>query len=266
MPRLRRSLVLLLGLALLAPLRSAQAFPDPLEPLNRAFYWLNSRMRGLGGAGDGSPVRDNYELAVPEGMRNGLSNIFANLREPVTAISSLLAGDLDNAGVATERFVLNSTLGIGGALDVARTRYGLESRLMELGQVVCAYGLPEGPFLVLPLFGPTTIPEMAGRVLTIVGGFQLFGRPYFRYRLTDRLHRVAEGRAGYAQPVVPAPGATDQDLYQAEKAAYEAYRRKSCAEVPPSGNRAIAVFAGLFAPFSSTLSSLSSPFLFSPTP
>lgn len=267
LPRYALSLLILLALS-----RPALAFPDPLESFNRGVYWLNGQMRGLGGAGDGSPVRDNYERAVPAAMRTGIANIFANLREPVTALSSLLAGDLDNAGVAARRFVLNSTLGFGGVHDVARGRYGLESRLMELGQVVCAHGLPEGPYLVLPLFGPTTLPEMAGRVLTIVGGYQLFGRPYFRYRLGDRLARVAEGQAGYTTPVPlsPAPPhsspphsspphsspplsapagsqASEPDTYQAEKNAYEAYRQKSCATAR-SRTRTGAVIADIYAP------------------
>lgn len=168
--------------------RAAWALSDPLEPLNRFIFSLNSQ---LGGSGAGE-ISERYQADVPVVVRQGIRNIFSNLWEPVTALASLLSWDVENAGAASMRFLINSTAGIFGYYDVARDQ-GWISRYEDLGQVPCSYGLPEGPLLIVPLVGPTTIPDLVGRIVTIVTGYQVIGRPYLPYRIADRMVKVLNG-------------------------------------------------------------------------
>jgi ABC-type transporter lipoprotein component MlaA len=242
--------VLTLAVAM-APL-PARALSDPLEPFNRLIHGLNGLLRDGAASGREAlqgftvlkaaaeisppprpPSRFENEVVAP--VRAGLDSLFANLREPVTALSSLLVADTANARRAASRFVLNTTLGFGGVRDAARLDYGIESRPRDLGQVVCTLGLPEGPYLMLPLLGPSTLPEIGGRILTIVAGYQLFGRPYFRYRAADRVTRLTG--AADSEPVDPAPAplliGTDAaadlaDPYLMEKRRFEQSHAESC--------------------------------------
>jgi len=169
-------------------IRSARAISDPLEPMNRFVFSLNNQVSGSG-AGD---ISTTYQESVPVSVRQGVRNVFSNLWEPVTAAASLLSLDFENASSAGMRFLINSTIGILGYYDVARDR-GWISRYEDLGQVPCSYGLPEGPLLMLPFVGPTTIPDLVGRVVTIVAGYQIVGRAYLPYRIADRVVKVLNG-------------------------------------------------------------------------
>jgi len=111
------------------------------------------------------PVVDGYQAVTPDPIQQSISNIFSNLSEPVTAISSLLQGDTENAGTATNRFIINTTIGLGGVNDKA-TDMGLEQRREDLGQVMGAYGIGSGPHFVLPILGPTNLRDVTGDVLT----------------------------------------------------------------------------------------------------
>ena len=101
---------------------------DPLETLNRFTTGFNSILRGA----VLDPVVDFYQFITPDDIQGAVSNAASNLSEPVTAISSLLQGDAENAGNATQRFLVNSTVGLGGLGDPA-TGMGIESRAEDLG-------------------------------------------------------------------------------------------------------------------------------------
>lgn len=130
---------------------------DPLEQLNRATYAFNTAFVAVVAA----PVIGAYRATVPESVQTGVDNVFTNLREPLTALSSGLQGDFSNLGVSIGRFAINSTAGIGGVFDVA-TRMGWVSRPEDLGTTMCSYGVPPGPFVVLPFVGPSTTREAVG--------------------------------------------------------------------------------------------------------
>jgi len=140
---------------------------DPLEPLNRQIYAFND-------AADRTvvrPVAVFYESATPGFARTGVRNFFDNLNQPVIAANALLQADFETMAVATARFGLNSTIGMAGLFDVA-TQAGLDEPWADFGQTLGKYGAPPGPYLVLPLMGPSNPRDTLGR---IVDGF---GHPY----------------------------------------------------------------------------------------
>jgi len=196
----------------------AHAFDDPLAPFNRWMFTINKSLRGSGA----EEVASTYRDLVSENLRRGLKNIFDNLREPITIVASLFSGDLENAHAATVRFLINSSIGILGYYDVA-TRYGWLSREEDLGQIACSWGLPEGPYVILPFYGSGTIPDMVGRIVVIVAGYQFFGRAYFPYRVLDRTIKVVNGDAG------PLTGRSQS--YEQERSDFIRDRIHDCANI-----------------------------------
>ena len=139
----------------------AQERSDPFESINRVTSGFNAAVRGA----IIDPLVDGYQAVTPQPVQEAVSNAVSNISEPVTAVSSLLQGDTDNAGTATQRFIINTTVGLGGTSDPA-TDMGLEQREEDLGQAFGASGMAPGPHLVLPIIGPTNMRDAAGDVLT----------------------------------------------------------------------------------------------------
>lgn len=173
---MRRSTGLLLFGALGAWLAAAPAHaaPDPLEPVNRRIHALNQLLqaRVLG------PVAEAYVEYTPPGLREGVANAFANLGEPITAISAVAVGDLPRAANAMLRFGINTTLGIGGVNDAAAP-LGFARRPMATADAVCGWGVPSGPYLVLPLLGPSTLRDAGAMVATGAALSQVVGPEAF---------------------------------------------------------------------------------------
>lgn len=143
------------------PAGDPQQISDPLESLNRVTSGFNSAVRGL----IIDPIVDGYQAVTPEPVQEAVSNAVSNISEPVTAVSSLLQGDSENAGTATKRFFINTTVGVGGLSDPA-TEMGLEQREEDLGQAFGASGMAPGPHIVLPVIGPSNMRDLTGDVLT----------------------------------------------------------------------------------------------------
>lgn len=137
------------------------ASADPLEHVNRFTSGFNRALR----QSILDPLVDGYQAVTPLEVQHGVSNVFSNLSEPVTAVSSLLQGDVDNAGTATGRFIVNSTIGLGGTSDRA-TEMGMLQRREDLGQAFGAHGVDSGPHIVLPILGPSNLRDATGTILT----------------------------------------------------------------------------------------------------
>jgi phospholipid-binding lipoprotein MlaA len=131
---------------------------DPLEPMNRGIFTFNEKADEL----VLKPVAEGYRAITPSFFRTGVSNFFSNLGEPVNAVNNLLQGKVDSAVSDVGRFALNSVMGIFGLWDVA-TPAGLEKSNEDFGQTLGKWGVSSGPYLVLPLMGPSTIRDTAGR-------------------------------------------------------------------------------------------------------
>jgi len=154
-----------LALALTVGLASTQAGAqeetnDPLEPFNRAMFAVNDTLDQM----LLEPLAMGYRWAVPELAKKGVSNVLDNLRGPITLIHDLLQAEWDRARITGGRFMLNSIVGLGGIFDVA-TWAGMEDGHDEdLGQTLAVWGVPDGPYLMLPLLGPSNPRDAIGRV------------------------------------------------------------------------------------------------------
>ncbi len=132
---------------------------DPFETANRAIlkFNLSSDKHVL------APVARGYKKVLPQPVRNGISNFFSNLWEPMTIVNDLLQGKFKMAGVSTGRFIINTTVGILGFADVA-TRLDLPHHREDFGQTLAVWGVPSGPYLVLPFLGPSNLRDTGGLI------------------------------------------------------------------------------------------------------
>ena len=127
---------------------------DPLENLNRKVTSFNLATDKAILA----PAARGYVKVIPRPVRNGVSNFFSNLFEPYTIVNDLLQGQFRLAGQDTGRFVINTTLGFLGLNDVA-SHMDLPKRREDFGQTLAVWGMPSGPHLVLPFFGPSNLRD-----------------------------------------------------------------------------------------------------------
>src|SRR5882724_5409522 len=138
--------------------RGAGASKDPLERFNRATFAFNDLLDRM----VARPAARAYKRAVPEPVRHSVSNFVANLAYPTVAVNSALQGKLRDAGSDTARFLVNTVLGIGGLFDPA-SHMGLAAHDEDFGQTLGAWGVPAGPYLVLPLLGPSDMRDGPAR-------------------------------------------------------------------------------------------------------
>ena len=136
---------------------------DPWEGFNRAMFAVND---GLDRAVL-RPVASGYGMVAPDPVKRALRNAFSNLKEPVRFANELLQGEFGEARTTAERFFFNSTIGMGGLFDHA-SDLGLKRRPADFGQTLHAYGVKSGPYLVLPLLGPSTVRDAVGTGVDIL--------------------------------------------------------------------------------------------------
>ena len=156
-----------LALGLLLALGSSSAVAqddgnpaDPFEGFNRGVQAFND---GVDNAVL-KPVATTYRDVVPQFARTAIGNFFGNLGDGWSAINHLLQGKLEPALNMTLRMAVNTTFGLGGLLDVAGEA-GLERQSEDFGQTLGVWGVPPGPYLVLPLLGPSTVRDTGGRIV-----------------------------------------------------------------------------------------------------
>ena len=134
---------------------------DPWEGFNRGSYgftdWVDRHLL--------KPVALGYRWLLPDPVEQGVSNVFSNLGEVVTIANEVLQADFPEAAQSTGRVLINSTIGIGGILEVADSM-GLEKREPEdFGQTLAVWGVPSGPYLYVPLLGPSSVRDAPGRLV-----------------------------------------------------------------------------------------------------
>lgn len=130
---------------------------DPWESFNRRVFVFNDTLDRYAL----KPIAQGYDTITPEPVQTGVGNFFSNLDEVRTIINSGLQWKWANAGTASGRFLLNSTLGVGGLLDPA-SEMGWNAREEDFGQTLAVWGVGEGPFVVLPLLGGRTLRHAGG--------------------------------------------------------------------------------------------------------
>ncbi|MBM4305388.1 MAG: VacJ family lipoprotein [Deltaproteobacteria bacterium] len=132
--------------------------PDPLEPVNRLFFNFNDRLYFWAY----KPVASGYKIVVPEDVRLGIKNFFSNLTSPVRLVNCLLQANFKGAGNETIRLLLNSTLGLAGFLDPARTELGIEKREEDFGQTLGAWGMGPVFYVEWPFLGASSLRDAIG--------------------------------------------------------------------------------------------------------
>ncbi|MDF9789051.1 MlaA family lipoprotein [Polynucleobacter sphagniphilus] len=132
---------------------------DPWEPFNRSVFEFNEGLDAY----LLKPVVAGYRFVLPEFVREGIYNFFSNYNDIYTALNNLLQGKPDYAASDLMRVVVNTTFGLGGLIDMA-TPGGLEKHKEDWGQTFGVWGVPSGPYVVLPFFGPSSVRDTFGTV------------------------------------------------------------------------------------------------------
>ena len=135
---------------------------DPLEGINRAIFGFNNVADRV----ILEPVAKGYEK-LPSPIQSGIGNFLNNLKLPLAAVNQLLQGQGKNAAESSGRFLVNSTIGIFGFVDVA-DNIGLEQKEEDFGQTLSTWGIGDGFYIVLPLFGPSNLRDTTGMVMTMM--------------------------------------------------------------------------------------------------
>ncbi|NNC64502.1 MAG: VacJ family lipoprotein [Gammaproteobacteria bacterium] len=127
---------------------------DPWEPLNRTIYSFNTNLDKV----TLKPIAKGYQKVVPRFARTGVTNFMVNLVTPRSSVNNFLQGKPRAGFTELGRFILNSTFGILGLIDIA-TDAGIERRREDFGQTLAVWGVPSGPFVLLPILGPATLRD-----------------------------------------------------------------------------------------------------------
>ena len=136
---------------------------DPLEPTNRVFYAINNGIDTV----ILRPAAQAYRFVLPQPVRNGVHNVLSNLSTPVLLSNDILEAKPRRAGDTTMRFLINTTVGVVGVFDVAKD-WGYPAHDSGFGTTLALWGVPEGPFLFLPVLGPSDPRDAVGFGVDIV--------------------------------------------------------------------------------------------------
>lgn len=203
---------------------------DPIEPINRAIFSFNNVADKI----VLEPIAKGYKK-LPSPVQSGISNFLSNLRAPLVIVNQFLQGQGENALQTSGRFIVNSTVGIFGLIDVA-DKIGLEEKEEDFGQTLATWGVGDGFYIVLPLFGPSNLRDTTGMLMTMV---------------TDPInaYAVSEGEA-WLVPMRTAANAVDQrskiidevnalrdnsvDYYAAVRSSYYQNRKAAIANLDDS--------------------------------
>ena len=214
---------------------------DPFQPYNRRMDSVN---RGLDHAVL-RPAATAYHEHVPEPVRMVVSNVFGNISDVWSAVNSALQLKLRNAGENAGRFLINSTLGFAGMFDIAE-RMNLERHREDFGRTLGRWGVPPGPYLVLPVLGPSSLRDALALPLDFIGDPLLWVSPPFD-AFTLVTGRAVDRRAD----ALPLDAALDEalDPYLFLRDAYMQRRqtqggRRAGAAVPPIGDGGAADVSG----------------------
>ena len=146
-----------------APAQNTAAVSDPWEGFNRGLFAVNESVDKA----VLEPVARGYRAVTPGPVREGVLNFLRNLRGPVIFANDVMQGEIGRAGATAGRFAINTTIGVAGVFDPA-TRMGLERHDEDFGQTLAVWGVHEGPYLFVPLFGPTNLRDGFGGVVDLV--------------------------------------------------------------------------------------------------
>lgn len=215
---------------------------DPLEPTNRVFYAINNGLDTV----ILRPLALSYRYALPEPVRNGVHNFLVNLETPVRLVNELLEGRPRPAGDTVMRFAINTTVGVLGFFDPA-TGWGFPPHDADFGMTLASWGVPEGPFLFLPILGPSDPRDAAGFGVDIaLDPFTWVGNPRdgtikalnwarFGVSAVDARARVEDSLQSIKKTALD-PYATFRSLYRQHRHAQIEEMRNDNRATPPAGS------------------------------
>ncbi|MFK7898042.1 MAG: VacJ family lipoprotein [Myxococcota bacterium] len=134
--------------------------PDPLEPMNRKIFAFNETLDQYAL----EPVAKAWDFILPHAVQTGIDNFFNNLNQPIVFANSVLQGKPEGALEDLARLIANSTFGLGGVIDVA-SMAGIPDNDEDFGQTLGVWGVPAGPYLMVPLLGPYTLRSGVGDIV-----------------------------------------------------------------------------------------------------
>jgi phospholipid-binding lipoprotein MlaA len=218
---------------------------DPLESVNRAVFAFND----VADQYVLRPLAVAYRDVVPDPAQRGIHNALDNLRGPIMFANDLLQGDLDGAGVTLTRFLVNSTVGIAGLFDVADD-WGLHRHDQDFGLTFASWGVGDGPYLVLPILGPSNPRDGTGLLVEFfTDPFGIIASDndadylnYIRYGLTtlDQRSRVIDDLDTVRN--------TSLDYYAAIRSLYQQHRAQQIDQNSARRHRAPSSDSGSTAP------------------
>jgi phospholipid-binding lipoprotein MlaA len=219
-----------------APLATAAADPDselvwdPFEPVNRAVFVFNDTLDQW----VIDPVASGWNFALPHRVQLCISNFFENLLLPARFANDVLQAKPRAAFQDAGRFVINSWVGIGGLFDPASAG-GIPKHTEDFGQTLGYWGVPAGPYLMLPILGPSSPRDAVGLAVDSVGAVQSFFVSYYILlaaaavdRINDRAMNLEEVRAERAAAL---------DFYAAVRGAYTQYRANQVRDRAPAATQ-----------------------------
>lgn len=162
---------------------------DPFEGFNRTMFEFNDTVDKAAL----KPTAKAYQAVVPSFVQTGVGNFFGNLGDVWTAVNNFLQGKIEDGALDVVRVTANSTLGVLGLFDIASDS-GVPKHKEDFGQTLGSWGVPSGPFLVLPFFGPSTVRDTVALPADIYGNPWTYKHP-LRWRNVGTGVRIIDGRA-----------------------------------------------------------------------
>ncbi|MDB5414315.1 MAG: VacJ family lipoprotein [Rubritepida sp.] len=233
------SAILLVGLAGCATrppasdpeaLAEFEANNDPIEPFNRTMYSVNNAIDTVALR----PAAQVYRAVLPQPVRDGVRNALGNLRGPTILFNDVLQGDVNRAANTASRFVINSTLGLGGLIDVAEWQFGIPGHSEDFGQTLAVWGIGEGPYLFLPVIGPSNPRDLLGY------GVDAVASPWFWFGQGEVVEALRWAYAGIGiidarESVLDALDALNASSLDPYSTLRSAYRQRRMSEIRNSG-------------------------------
>jgi phospholipid-binding lipoprotein MlaA len=198
---------------------------DPWERFNETMFDFNRRLDRY----VLKPVAKGYNFVVPDEVQIMISNGFDNISFVPRLVNSLLQGKFSGAGREVGRFVINSTVGVGGLFDPAKDVFGLTKSREDFGQTLCTYGTTAGPYVIVPFFEPLTVRDGVGKAVDAFMDPLSYVLPLVWDRLAMKVGDIVNERSlnldlfqGFEESVI--------DMYSAVRHAYLQRRERMCRE------------------------------------
>lgn len=206
-------------LLLISTVSYSETHPDPFEDLNRDVLEYNM----VSDKAFFSIVAHNYNEFTPSPVRAVIRNFFNNVSDATSIPNQILQGEIEGAMINLIRVGLNSTLGLGGLVDIAK-QMDIKGEKEDFGQTLAFYGVESGPFLVLPVVGPTTARDLFGKAVDFVSPFNILTAVTNAERIVLETSGIIDTRWRVNNVIEALQDMDEDDRYDYVKSMYEQRR------------------------------------------